>query len=159
MKFERIINCIIPKFGGVLLLFIVLLTFMQIILREFLNFSLNWSDEISQFSMSWLALFGSIWVTQNNRHLNTGLKLHQNLNKRQVYLIDGILALLIATISGVVAYQTIIFSFSAVGVDSLSIPGFKMGYVFIALPIFMLTVCYYYLKSFFENMACIFKKS
>jgi TRAP-type C4-dicarboxylate transport system permease small subunit len=33
-----------------------------------------------------------------------------------------------------------------------------MGYVFIAVPVFMLAVCYYYLKSFFDNITHMFKK-
>jgi C4-dicarboxylate transporter DctQ subunit len=158
MKFEKITNSIIPIFGGIMLLTIVMLTFLQIVLREFFGFSLSWSDEVVQFCISWLTLFGSIWVTQNNRHLNTGLKLHQKLNEKLIYLIDSILALLIATIAVVVAYQTAIFSLKAMDFESFSFSWLKMGYVFIAVPVFMLAVCYYYLKSFFDNITHMFKK-
>jgi C4-dicarboxylate transporter DctQ subunit len=159
MKFEKLINFAIPFFGGVLLLLIVLLTFLQIIFREFFNYSFNWTDEISQFCMTWLALIGSIWVTQNDMHLNTGLKLHKKFSKWLICLIDSILALLIVFVAGVVSYQTVIFSLSQWKMVSLSLPWIKMGYIFIALPIFMLAVCYYYLKRFFENLVCILKKT
>jgi TRAP-type C4-dicarboxylate transport system permease small subunit len=158
MKLEKIINFGIPILAGVLLLLMVLVTFLQIVLREFFNFSLNWSDEVSQFCMTWLALFGSIWVTKNDQHLNTGLKLHRKLNEKQVCLIDGILALLIVIIAAVVTYQTAIFSFSAMSIESLSLYWIKMGYIFIALPILMLAVFYYYLKNLFKNVLFIFKK-
>jgi TRAP-type C4-dicarboxylate transport system permease small subunit len=158
MKLEKIVDTGIPIFGGILLLLMVSLTFLQIVLREFFEFSLNWSDEVAQFCMSWLALFGSIWVTKNSHHLNTGIKLHQKLNKKIVCLIDGILDLLIASIALVVSYQTALFAFSTMVIDSLSVPWLKMGYIFIALPIFMLAVIYYYIKSFFEKMIGIFRK-
>jgi C4-dicarboxylate transporter DctQ subunit len=158
MKLEKIISSGIPIFGGILLLIIVSLSFMQIVLRNFFNFTFNWSDEFSQYCMSWLTLFGSIWVTQKNQHLNTGIKLQQKLNKKLLCLIDAILALLIVFIAAVTAYQTAIYSFRAMNQDTLSIFWVKMGYIFIALPIFMLTVVYYYLKSFFKNLTRIFKK-
>jgi TRAP-type C4-dicarboxylate transport system permease small subunit len=128
------------------------------VLRNFFDFSLNWSDEVAQFSMTWLALFGSIWVTKNNLHLNTGLKLHQKLNKKLVNLIDGILALVIAGFAAVVAYNSAVSTIISMHASTLSLPWLKMGYIFVAMPIFMLAVVYYYLKSFFEKITHVFKK-
>jgi TRAP-type C4-dicarboxylate transport system permease small subunit len=158
MKLGKLIDPGIPILGGVLLAIMLVLTFLQIVLRECFDFTLNWSDEVAQFCLTWLALFGSIWATKNNQHLNTGLKLHKKLNERQINLIDGIIDLVIAFIAAVVAYQTAIFAFTTMGADSLSIPWLKMGYVFIALPLFMLAVVYYYLISFFKNITSNFKK-
>jgi TRAP-type C4-dicarboxylate transport system permease small subunit len=159
MKIEKIINSGIPVFVGILLVVMVTLIFVQIVLRQVFDFSLNWSDEVAQFCLTWLTLFGSIWVTKNNLHLNTGLKLHQKLNKKLINLIDGILALVIAGFAGVVAYQTAVFAFVSMSANSMSLPWLKMGYIFMALPIFMLAVVYYYLKSFFENIRGIFKST
>jgi TRAP-type C4-dicarboxylate transport system permease small subunit len=131
---------------------------LQLVLRDFFDFSLNWSNEIGQYCMSWLTLAGSIWVTQNNRHLNTGLKLHQKFNEKMICLVDGFLALLIVLVAAVVAYQTALFTFMAMDIESVSLRWLKMGYVYIAVPIFMLAVCYYYLKRFFENIMRIFRK-
>jgi TRAP-type C4-dicarboxylate transport system permease small subunit len=158
VKLNKLIDFGIPILGGVLLGLMVLLTFGQIVLRELFNFSIPWSDEVSQFCMTWLALFGSIWVTKNNQHLNTGIKLHQKLNERQICLIDSVLALFIVIIAAVVAYQTAIFSITAMGIEILTLSWLKVGYAVIALPLFMLAVCCYYLKSFFKNLARIFKK-
>jgi TRAP-type C4-dicarboxylate transport system permease small subunit len=159
MKLGKLVDSGIPILGGILLVAMVTLTFGQIVLRQFFDFSLNWSDEVAQFCMTWLALIGSIWATKNNHHLNTGLKLHQKLNKKLINLIDGILALAIAGFAIVVAYQTAGFAVVAMSAGSLSLPWLKMGYIFIALPIFMLTVAYYYLKGFFENIRRIFKST
>jgi TRAP-type C4-dicarboxylate transport system permease small subunit len=158
MKLGRIMDRGIPAFSGILLSIIVVLTFLQVVLRDCFKSGMNWSDEVSQFSMTWLALFGSIWVTEKAQHLNTGLKLHRKLNKWQICVIDGVIELVIAGSAAVVAYRSAIFAFTAMGADSLSLPWLKMGYIFIALPIFMLAVVNYYLKSFFKNLAFILKK-
>jgi TRAP-type C4-dicarboxylate transport system permease small subunit len=158
MKLDKLINSGIPIICGALLVVIVTVTFMQIVLRNIFDSGLPWYDDVAQFSMSWMVLFSTIWLTKNNQHLNTGMKLHQKLNKRSVCLIDGILGLVIAIIAAVVAYQSAVFTFLSMNVDSMAIPWLKMGYVFAMLPIAMLGVFYYYLKSFFKNLASLFKR-
>jgi C4-dicarboxylate transporter DctQ subunit len=158
VKMEKIINSGVQFFCGAMLVAMVGLTFLQIILRQFFNFTFNWSDEVSQFCMTWLALFGSIWCTQNSKHLNTGIKLHGKLNERLVHLIDGILALYIVGISAIATYYSATFAFSVMGLESMSLGWLKMGYIFSALPIAMLFLSYYYLKSFCKNIRLIFKK-
>jgi C4-dicarboxylate transporter DctQ subunit len=158
MKFNKLLDSGIPIFSGVLLILMVTFTFLQIILRELFSFSLNWSDEATQFSMVWMVLFGSIWLTKHDQHISTGFKLHQKFNKRLIYLIDGIIALVTVVSAAVVAYQSALFVLVTITYESKSLPWLKMGYVYIALPIFMLTLSYYYLKSFLKNLALIFKK-
>jgi TRAP-type C4-dicarboxylate transport system permease small subunit len=158
MKAHKLINFGIPFLGGALLLVIVGITFLQIVLREFFDYSFNWSDEVAQFCITWMVLIGSIWVTKNNRHLEVGIKLHKKLNERQVCLIDGILALMFAGISALVAYQSAFFALQQWTMESMSLSWMKMGYVFIALPLFMLTSCYYNLRDFYKNIRLIFKK-
>jgi TRAP-type C4-dicarboxylate transport system permease small subunit len=158
MKFDKIIDSGIEILCGVLLIFITAATFLQIVLRQFFNFSLNWSDELSQFCMMWVALFVSIWADKNGRQLNTGLRLHQKLNKRLACLIDSVLALLIVGIAAVVAYQSALFTLLSMGSVSLSLGWIKMGYVYVVIPIAMLATCYYYLKSFLKNILAFFKK-
>jgi C4-dicarboxylate transporter DctQ subunit len=157
MKLEKLINSGIPILCGVLLFLIVSFTFMQIVCREFFDFSLNWSDELSKFCMMWMVLLGSIWLTKFDQHINTGLKLHEKMNKRLISLIDNILALSTASCVAVVAYQSAIFTFS--GYRAVSLPWLNVAYVYIALPFAMLAMCYYYFKNFFKNLVFIFKKN
>jgi TRAP-type C4-dicarboxylate transport system permease small subunit len=158
MKFEKFINSFVPILCGVLLVVIVVVTFAQIVLRNFFDSGLPWYDDVSQFSMSWLALFGSMWATQNHQHLDTGLKLHRKFNKKLYCLTEGLLALLIVGSAVLLAYQSTVFCLTSMSVSSIALPWLKMGYVFIALPLAMLFLCYYYLRSFFKNLVCIFKE-
>jgi TRAP-type C4-dicarboxylate transport system permease small subunit len=159
VKLSKFIESGISIISGVLLSVMVLLIFLQIVLRNFFDTGIPWSDDVVQYSMSWMALLGSIWLTKNGQHLNTGVKLQKKLNKRLINLIDGILALIIVGIAAVVAYQTTINSITAMRIESIALPWLKMGYIYIGLPLFMLVVCYYYLKSFCKNVALIFKKN
>jgi TRAP-type C4-dicarboxylate transport system permease small subunit len=158
MKFEKFINSFVPILCGVLLVVIVVVTFAQIVLRNFFDSGLPWYDDVSQFSMSWLALFGSMWATQNHQHLDTGLKLHRKFNKKLYCLTEGLLALLIVGSAVLLAYQSTVFCLTSMSVSSIALPWLKMGYVFIALPLAMLFLCYYYLRSFFKNLVRIFKE-
>jgi TRAP-type C4-dicarboxylate transport system permease small subunit len=159
MKLKKIIDSGIPVLCGALLVIMVGLTFMEIILRNCFRTGINWSNEVSQFCMMWMVLFGLIWVGKNNQHLKAGLKLHKKLNERQICLIDGLLDLFFSVVIAVVAYHTAMFTFTALRIESLSLRWVKMGYIFIAMPIVMLSLCYYFLKSFFEKMVRIFKKN
>jgi TRAP-type C4-dicarboxylate transport system permease small subunit len=158
MKLEKLVDSGIPIICGALLMGICAVTFLQIVLRNIFNSGLPWYDDVAQFFMSWLVLFSSIWLTKNNQHLNTGLKLHQKLNKRQTCLIDGILELMIAITAAVVAYQSAVFAFLAMDIGAVALPWLKMGCVYIVLPLAMLGVFYYSTKSFFKNLVLIFKK-
>jgi TRAP-type C4-dicarboxylate transport system permease small subunit len=158
MKFGKLINSGISILCGILLMGIVSLTFFQVAIRNIFKSSISWSDEVAQICMTWMVLFGSIWATKNNQHLNTGFKLHRKLNERQICLIDSILALIIAICAAVVAYRSAIFSFMSMDFAIVSLSWLKMGYIFISLPLAMLGICYYYLKSFFKNLGIIFKK-
>jgi C4-dicarboxylate transporter DctQ subunit len=156
MKTDKIVDFGIPILSGVLLILMVTFIFSQIVVREIFNFSFNWSAEGAQFCMMWMVLLGSIYLTRHDQHINTGLKVHQRLNKRLVALIDCILALATVGSVSVVTYQSAIFAFS--GFRAVSLPWFNMVYVYIAVPIFMLDLGYDYLIKFFKNLVLIFKK-
>jgi TRAP-type C4-dicarboxylate transport system permease small subunit len=158
VKSNKLVDFGIPIFGGFMLIMMVGLTFVQIVGREFFDYSFNWSDEVAQFSMTWLALFGSIWCAKNNHHLNTGMRIHEKLGGKLVYLIDAILSLLIIVISLVIAYQCAIFSSQQMVMESMSLPWVKMGYIYIVFPIAMVASGYYYFKAFVEKLVFLFKK-
>jgi C4-dicarboxylate transporter DctQ subunit len=156
MKIEKWFTSFIPILCTVFLALITMFIFLQVVVREFFNSTLAWSDELSQYCMMWMALIGSIYLSKYNLHINTGLKIHQNLNKRLVALIDALVALATVGSAAVVAYQSAMFAFS--GYKAISLPWLNMVFVYVAMPLFMLTMCYYYLKSFFENLVNIFKR-
>jgi TRAP-type C4-dicarboxylate transport system permease small subunit len=158
VKKGKLIDFGIPILCGMLLMTIVSLTFLQIVLRQFFNFSLNWSDEISQFCLTWLVLFGSVWATKHSQHLNAGIKLHRKLHERQIHLIDGVLSLVIAFIAAMVAYQGAIFATQQWALEAVSLGWVKLGYVFVALPFAMLVMSYYYFKKFLKSLAFIIRK-
>jgi TRAP-type C4-dicarboxylate transport system permease small subunit len=157
MKIDKLLDSGITILCGVFLGLIVTLIFMQIVVREIFNSTLVWSDELAQFCMVWMVLLGSIFLTKHDLHINTGLKAHQKLNKRLIALFDAVLSLATIGSAAVIAYQSAIFAFS--GYKAVSLPWLNMVYVYIPIPLFMLAMCYYYLKNFFKNVALIFKKN
>jgi TRAP-type C4-dicarboxylate transport system permease small subunit len=159
MKLERLIKLGIPILCGVLLGAIVSLIFLQVVLRQFFNFSLSWIDEITQICLTWNVLFGFIWATKYGENLNTHIYIHHRFNKRLINLIDGFLDFVIIIVTIVVAYRSARFSVTAMEFSTVSLSWLKLGYVFIVIPLVMLAVCYFYLKSFFKNVLLIYKKN
>jgi TRAP-type C4-dicarboxylate transport system permease small subunit len=156
MKIEKLFDSFILILCSVFLALITMFIILQVVVREFFNSTLVWSDELSQYCMMWMALLGSIYLTKYNLHINTGLKVHHKLNKRLVALIDALVALAAVGSAAVVAYQSALFAFS--GYKAVSLPWMNMVFVYIAMPLFMLAMCYYYLKSLFVNLVNIFKR-
>jgi TRAP-type C4-dicarboxylate transport system permease small subunit len=158
MKSGKLINVGIPILCAVLLGAIVLLTFLQIVLRQFFNLSLSWVDEVTQICLTWNVLFGAIWVTKNGQHLNAEVYLHHKFNERQIYLIDSVLELIIAAVTAVIAYRSARFALISMNVSTVALSWLKLGYVFIVMPLAMLAMSFYYFKSFFNKCKLIFRK-
>jgi TRAP-type C4-dicarboxylate transport system permease small subunit len=156
MKLEKIINSFIPFLTGAFLIIVVLLTFVQIVMRVFFESNIVWGNDVAQYSMSWMVLIGSIWVTKHNKHLNAGIRLHKKINGKLINLIDGLLALYIACIIAIVTYQTANFCLLSMGYSSMSLDWLKMGFVFIPLPLAMITWCYYFTKRSIADLKKVF---
>jgi C4-dicarboxylate transporter DctQ subunit len=156
MKLDKIVNSGIPIFCGMMLFLMVTLTFVQVVLRNCFGTNINWGDEMTQFSMTWMVLLGMIWATKNNQHINVGIRLHRKFNKKLGYLIDGIFALMLAGAIVVVAYQTAKFALMSMNTESVALRWLKMGYIFFVVPIGMLGICYYYFKNFIQNLVSLF---
>jgi TRAP-type transport system small permease protein len=68
-KAEGLLVKAIGTIVALLLAGMVLLVFMNVIFRYFLNSAIAWSEEISRFMMIWLCFLGSVLAFQKNEHL------------------------------------------------------------------------------------------
>ncbi len=55
--------------GGVLFIFIMIITVVEVVMRYIFNSSLSWSLEIVQFSLLWIAFLATAWVLKRNGHV------------------------------------------------------------------------------------------
>ena len=74
MKIINSINNIIAKIESVflitILLSMILLAFLQVILRNFFSTSILWGDTFLRHLVLWIAFIGASLATKENRHIN-----------------------------------------------------------------------------------------
>jgi C4-dicarboxylate transporter, DctQ subunit len=56
-------------FGGLLLVFIMLLIVAEVFIRYVLNGAIIWSLEVVQFSLLWMAFLAAAWVLKRDAHV------------------------------------------------------------------------------------------
>lgn len=74
MKYLRIINNMLAKVEHVFIIIIlstmILLAFLQVILRNFFATSLFWGDTVLRHLVVWIGFFGASLATKEGKHIN-----------------------------------------------------------------------------------------
>ena len=101
MKIISSINNILAKIESVLLIIIlfsmILLAFLQVILRNFFSTSIFWGDTLLRHLVLWIAFIGASLATRENRHINIDV-LSRSLSKSVKRIISIIVNLFASTI-------------------------------------------------------------
>ena len=132
-KFLDILEFIIRKIIGVLMILMVAVMFYQVVLRYCFNKSNIWSEEITRYMFVYVSLLGSFVAIRKNSHLKVDFFVGLLKGKAYRYFTHltsiGVLGFLI--------YLTpLAYNLSMNTMKSES-PGLKlpMGYVYLAVPI------------------------
>jgi len=72
-RIETAVGLAIKVVIGLLLVGMVVLVFMNVIYRYFLNSAIAWSEEISRFMMIWLSFLGAVIAFIHSEHLGLDL--------------------------------------------------------------------------------------
>lgn len=96
-KLEDTIKRIEASFLFLITSFVLIITFLQVILRNFFHTGITWGDEIARHLVLWIAMFGASLATSDGRHINIEL-LPRFFSERLKYLnkllIEGIATVL-----------------------------------------------------------------
>lgn len=78
----------------------LLLSVLQIILRNAFNSGIVWADPLLKIMVLWLGMFGALYATRKRRHIKIDILKHylkpklKKLTSQLVYFISGIICLL-----------------------------------------------------------------
>lgn len=158
MKTGKQFDAVLQNLLGGLLLFVVGLTFFQVLLRFLFKGYLAWGEEISRYVMVWMTYIGAIWLSKNGKHLSVGINLQKNLGRETVIIIDILINLCLMTVSLVVTYYGVLFVQSTLNYAATSISWLRMGYIFMLMPVAMAIITYYALKNIIGNFGELFRK-
>jgi TRAP-type C4-dicarboxylate transport system permease small subunit len=114
-----------------------LFIFAQVIFRYALKLPLSWSEELSRYLFTGITLFGAVLLYRTNTHINmTLLKDAIKIKALQSALDIAAQVLTLIFLLIVIRYGfPLSIRMLNLGGISPSMPWFKIGYVYIALPI------------------------
>ena len=136
---------------GTIFISIFLLTILLQIGSRIFKISITWSEDVAKYSFVWAVFMGASWAVGSNQHFAfTGLRDKLKGRKRIIYNIIIFSIILIFTLS-----------MTKYGIDVTkkfwnykwpNTPQFKMGYVWMSLPVSGITMTFYLLMHILENI-------
>ena len=128
--------------------FIVLIAFLQIILRNFFFTGLDWGDSLLRNLVLWIGFIGATLATQEGKHINIDVvsRWLPSLGKRLVALITHLFSFCICCLLTYAAIKFIKNEIQMEKMTFLSIPAWVPELI---LPLtFILMTCRFGLRSF-----------
>lgn len=134
-RFDKIMSTLEDALGVLFMASMVLLIFMQVVLRFVFNNALNWSEEMARYLMIWCSGFGISAGIRAGAHIGIQAivdALPETLGKAIRFLCNVLILVIFLFLS----WQSVLFAQSALAsgqlTPSLQIPIF---YVYAALPV------------------------
>lgn len=90
-----------------IVIFMVLMAFLQVILRNMFDMGIIWGDILLRHLVLWVGFIGASLATKNNKHINIDVfkRLHKGLSKRIINLIINLIASFVAAYLAVAAWR------------------------------------------------------
>lgn len=95
---------------GMLLLAIVLAV-VQIFLRNFFDSGIVWGDVLLRIIVLWIGMFGAMYASRNNEHINIELGI-KHLSKKAKPYVQTVVFVFTATVCAIVAWHSVGFIIS-----------------------------------------------
>ncbi len=156
-KLTAIIDRALRYFLVFLMAFLVLDVTWQVFSRYILNAPSSYTEEIARFTLIWIGLVGAAHVLRMRMHLGIDL-LVKGLVGRMRYIVLTLswltilsFAFFVMTMGG---FYLVFLTFS---LDQTSAAlGIRMGYVYLAIPLSGILMCFYAITPFLEMFKGIF---
>lgn len=116
-----------------LLIIMVLLVFLQILMREVLNYSFSWTEEVARYLLVWVSFIASGFAYQYGAHISIEVFV-KKLNKNFFQIMKVIVALL-CIIFAIILIVTGIELASQNALNKSPALHLPMGIVYLAIPI------------------------
>jgi TRAP-type C4-dicarboxylate transport system permease small subunit len=134
-KLEDVVKKIEASFLFLITSFVLVITFLQVILRNFFHKGITWGDDISRHLVFWIAMFGASLATSDGRHINVEL-LPRFFSDRWKYLNKLLIEAVATVLSGLLFYYSVKFvNFEKEAQESLLNLGLPVWLIALAFPI------------------------
>lgn len=132
-KFIQYLNRYTEYIAMSLLIIMVILVFMQIVMREILSHSFSWTEEVARYLLVWVSFLASGFAYQYGAHISIEVFVNKmNGKMANVFkIIVAVLAIVFALILIITGMELVIENLKNTS-PALSLP---MGLVYAAIPI------------------------
>ncbi len=89
---------------GLFMSTLIIINFMQVVLRYVFNNPTSWSSEISRFILIWMTFTGASIVTKHCTHLSMGFNIHKFVNKFYGSIINIIVNIIVTVTLFILAF-------------------------------------------------------
>jgi len=154
MNFLRKINYRLYKFQQifvvVLFLTLLIIAFLQVVLRLFFRGGIESADSIIHYLVLWVGFLGASLATYKNRHINIDVasQFFKKLNKKLVSLIVNIVSLSISILFLIAAINFIVNEFN----NDAKITFIPVWVLELVLPLSFLFIVISFLQKFIESI-------
>ena len=93
-----------------LLLMAIILAVLQIFLRNFFDSGIIWADSFLKIAVLWIGMFGAMYASRNDEHINIEIGIKHLSNKIKPY-VQAIVFLFTASVCAIVAWYSVGFVF------------------------------------------------
>lgn len=100
----------------VMLAAMVLLAFLQVILRNFFSFGFLWADPLLRYLVLWVGFLGAVLATHSERHFGIEF-LNRFLSGRRLHAVKTVISLFATAVAFLLSQAAFQFLFDAIGGD------------------------------------------
>ena len=94
-----------------MLLVAIVLAVLQIFLRNFFDSGIVWGDVLLRIIVLWIGMFGAMYASRNNEHINIELGIKHLSEKAKPY-VQAVVFVFTATVCAIVAWYSVGFIIS-----------------------------------------------
>ncbi|MTI59464.1 MAG: TRAP transporter small permease [Firmicutes bacterium] len=141
-------------FLGVVFLSTFFITILIQIFARYFGIAAIWTEEVANYSFIWSVFMGASVMIKRKSHFRFSLLLEKLEGKARIYL-NIIINIILLLFNISVFYYGIIATKSFWNYRWIALPDFKMGYVFLCLPIMGITMAIYVLADIIKNVQSI----
>lgn len=129
----------------------VLLSFLQVLLRNFFDTGLLWADIFLRHLVLWVGFIGAALATRSEKHINVDI-LSRIVSKRYLASIKIVTQLFAITICAILARASYIFVMSEKEAGTIVFENIPSWYLQIILPVGFLLIGLRFLLKIFEEL-------
>lgn len=144
-------------FVGVLFLTIFFIAILVQIVTRYLGISVIWTEEVANYSFIWAIFMGASVMVNRKEHFNFDFLSRKLEGKKRTILliVTDAFVLVFALALAILGFEAVITFWNY---NWLAFPSFKMGYIWLSLPVMGITMAIYAGSHILKNISSMREK-